>query len=160
MGVSVLIPPDDLASKTTVYTSIIFFLGGLLFTRVLSFQSSGVSYVENTLYYILFLTSLYLSAAVFERLLSSREQSVARTALRAVIEIIYAAVAIELLSRQYATFTSLLKTFWWVNFPIFQTLYIPAILVSWGTAVNICLIVIEIKRIRRERDASITMYDM
>lgn len=144
-----------MSSKTTVYTSIIFFLGGLLFTRVLSFQSSGSSYVENTLYYILFLTSIYLLGAIFEKLLSARGQGVGMR--RIAIELGFAAFAVWLLSRQYVAFTHLLKMYWWVTFPIIQTLYVPAFLVSSTTAASICLIVAEMRRISRQHTRSVVL---
>jgi hypothetical protein len=154
LGIAVLIPPDDLATKSTLYTSIIFFLGGLLFTRVLSFQSSGSSYVENSLYYVLFLTSIYLLEAIFEKLLGSRGQTPRKNILRIVLELGFIIGAFELLSRQYVTFSELLMTYWWVTFPIIQTLYIPVFLLSWATVVNVCLILVGMMRLRREHPDS------
>jgi hypothetical protein len=140
LGVTVLIPPDDLASKATIYTSIIFFLAGLLFARVLSFQSTGESYVENTLYYILFLTSIYVFEAIFERLLCLRKRSIKWSAIRITVELCITIITAETLSVQYTSFSSLVRSYWWVTFPVNQTLYIPAILVSWATVVNVSVI--------------------
>ena len=152
LGITVLIPPDDLANKTTVCVSIIFFLGGLLFARVLSFQSTGSSYVENTLYLILLLTSIYVLEAIFERIMSGREQSTTRSVARIGVELFLIVATIQILEMQYTHFSTLLKTYWWVTFPVIPTLYIPAVVVAWATVVNVCMIAIAIvKRIQRKR---------
>jgi hypothetical protein len=144
LGVTVLIPPDDLASKATIYTSIIFLLAGLLFAKVLSFQSTGASYVENTLYYILFLTAIYVFEAIFERLLCTRKPSIKWSVVRLTVELCIVIGTVEALSIQYTSFSSLLTFYWWVAFPISQTLYIPAILVCWATVANAGVIIYRI----------------
>jgi hypothetical protein len=149
LGVSVLIPPADLSSKATVYTSIIFFIGAFLFTLAnnLSPYRSGLLFGETVFYNLFFLASAYLTYAVLENILVSKqgvlylgkgEKSKRITdALRIAMYLVLLGLVWTIPLSILMSYNEMASRYSWVNLPVFETWLLPGVLMSWAIVVNL-----------------------
>jgi hypothetical protein len=160
LGVSLLIPSEDLSSKLTAHTSVIFFIAALLFTLagLLSPRRFGFSFVEISFYYLFSLASLYLMFAVIEDVCTSKNgilyirRERYRCALQipgrvCILALVWVVPYWYVLSYQRAA-----SSYWWINFPLSDTVLIPGF---FGSIWILTSLIVLIYNSRKEQVASL-----
>jgi hypothetical protein len=144
-----MIPPIDLSSKATVYTSIIIFIGALLFNIASSISPLrfALSFAELVFYYLFIAASLYLMSAVIENVLVSREPvsnlGKAKTggtygnALRLLLYVLLFGFVWVVPFSYSRSYQELASPYWRVILPLWETWLLPAVFASSGIVVNL-----------------------
>jgi hypothetical protein len=160
LGVSVVIPPVDLPSKATVYTSVIIFIGALLFNVASSISPIrfALSFAEVVFYYLFIAASLYLMSAVIENALFSRESvlnlgtgkrgRMYTSVLRLLLYVFLLGFVCVVPFLYTVSYQELAASYWWVVLPLWETWLVPALCASSGIVVNLIGAALEFRRNR------------
>jgi hypothetical protein len=172
LGISTLIPPKDLSSKATVYTSIIFFIAAFLF-QIGDYTSAykyALSFGEVVFYYLLLAASIYLMLAVLENVLIVKDgvfflgktEKARRFAdtLRVLIFVLllgFVWIVPLLYSMSYVNTAS---SYWWVRVPLCETWFFPGLLASSGIVANLMALCGGLKRGSKQvEDPQVGLYE-
>jgi hypothetical protein len=139
LGLLVLIPADDLSSKTTVVTAVIFFI----LTSILGFGPSlpprlyGLSFAEIDFYYLLLLAAVYLAESILEkRIIPRTRKHTQKEDRRYAMHLFPVAVTAFLAYSYTGSFGHLAKVYPWSALPIIETFALPPVAVAVGTVVD------------------------
>lgn len=140
LGMTVLIPSKDLSTKATVYTSVIFFVAALLFNLkdFVSPLRSGLSFAETSFYCLFIFASMFLVFAVIENVYTVKEGMLylpsarGRIALQILMRLLILTFVWYILYSFVSSYQNMASPYWWVSFPMFDTLFVPALSVGLG----------------------------
>jgi hypothetical protein len=142
LGLTALIPPDDLSSKTTVVTAVIFFIAASVLSLgpTLPPRVYGPSFAETTLYYLLFIAATFLGEAILEnRFFGGKKGKAKHPTSYFVMQVAMVTLAVGLIIFYTSYFGSLAATFWWSALDPISTLILPVVAVASGATMNIAL---------------------
>ncbi|MGA2784539.1 MAG: hypothetical protein ABSF09_07575 [Candidatus Bathyarchaeia archaeon] len=154
LGASVLIPQDDLASKTTVYTSLIFFVGALLLNISSSLppRSFAFSFAEAALYNILFLAAAFLVESIFEKILPVTDFYVDNRFNRFRHFYLIPLMRVALLAITFLTvysytngYQGITRYYSWVDMSFFETFFLPVSASSLWIIIGVILSILSAK---------------
>lgn len=145
LGMTVLIPSKDLSTKATVYTSVIFFVAALLFNLkdFVSPLRSGLSFAETSFYCLFVFASMFLGFAVIENVCTVKEgmlylpSAKGRIALQILVRLSLLTFVWCVLYSFVSSYQIMASPYWWVSFPMTDTLFVPALSVGLGILVSI-----------------------
>jgi hypothetical protein len=145
LGVTVLIPPEDLSSKATVCTSVMFFVAALLFNLkdLISPLRFGLSYVEALLYYLILSASFFLLLAIGENLTTKegsmlyRRSKKGQESVQLIMRVITMAVVLTSLSVFVTSYEMTASRYWWICLPLVETRLAPVLAATSGILLTV-----------------------
>lgn len=139
LGLIALIPADDLSSKRTVVTAVIFFI----LTSILSLGPNlpprlyGLSFAEIAFYYLLVLAAEYLTESILEkRIIPRTRKHVQKEERLYAMHLFPVAVTFFLAYLYTGSFGLLAKVYPWSTLPFFETFVLPPVAVLLGTVLD------------------------
>jgi hypothetical protein len=142
LGLVALIPSDDLSSKTTVVTAVIFFI----LTSILSFgpslppRSYGLSFAEIVYYYLLLLAAVCLAESILEKRIIPRTRRRGERSDRLfAMQMFIVATAFLLVYLYTASFAHLAAIYPWSWLPPLETFILPLAAITCGTLLDTLL---------------------
>jgi hypothetical protein len=157
LGVTVLIPPEDLSSKATVCTSVMFFVAALLFNLkdLISPLRFGLSYVEALLYYLILSASFFLLLAIGENL-TTKEGSIlyrrskrGKEVVQLIMRLTTMAVVLTSLSVFVTSYEMTASRYSWIYLPVVETRLAPVLAATSG--IFLTMVVLPYKWKKREK---------
>lgn len=163
LGLTAMIPSDDLSSKITVATAVIIFVAASVFTLGTSLpaRSYGPSFAETVFFYLILLAAVYLAESIAEKRLDlaisnwnkkklhtdiydPQQQFIRlRDALRGVVPVIMQiatlALAVNWILAYTSSYANLTSIYWWSAVDAVETRYLPILAVAIGTSLNAVL---------------------
>jgi len=144
LGLTALIPADDLASKTTVVTSVIFFIAASIFSLGPSLPPRfyGPSFAETVFFYLLMLAAVYLGESILENRAIGQVKKAGKihVLIQFALQVTVLGLAINWILTYTGSFISLASSAYpWSAPDLLETRYLPIVSVALGTLMNIGL---------------------